>query len=291
MTKLSAIGLLLFFCISCTGPAKHIPLTGKAKKDSIEASLLQLDSISGAKQNQHFRQHLSDTSADGFYIHNTDDLKYILDTLGLRASYEDALWRIYCIRCDKIVPISKELKDTGLPQSCLPDSLTYGELHLELQSVERERQGKLPWQLHLSDAVSPVFKLSFSFGFRNQSCPFVFAHEGCCDHSDYTVELFYSYLFKTRPVGAATASTFVTDLSDNWFNPEAKPFISRVRIYNPMQPEVIAYIRANSSKIDKWFVHKSEQEGVFDILKYPRSRIKALVRQNKNSKQKTFFFE
>ena len=58
-----------------------------------------------------------------------------------------------------------------------------------------------------------------------------------------------------------------------------------------MQPEVIAYIRANSTKIDKWFLHKAEQEGVFNTLKYPQATIQQLVRQNKKNKQKTFFFE
>ena len=290
MTKLSAIGLLLFFCISCTGPAKHIPLTGKAKKDTSYTAERHEDSMIAAEQNKLFRQKLVDTSEQCFYIRDNDDLTYVLDTLGLKVSYEDALWRLYCLRCDKIVPLPKEFSSMRTPQMCLSDSLTYGELHLELKNVAKKYLQPLQSR-DLPDGTNPVFKLSFSFGFRNQSCPFVFAHEACCDHSDYILELYYSAKYPTMPLYGTTGSVFVEEFSRNWFNPEAKSFISKVRIYNPMQPEVIAYIRGNSSKIDKWFLHKAEQEGVFDTLKYPQATIQQLVRQNKKNKQKTFFFE
>ncbi len=55
----------------------------------------------------------------------------------------------------------------------------------------------------------------------------------------------------------------------------------KFRLINPLQPEVIYYIRENARRIHPWFLREAKRRGVFDSVRYPPVEIEMLMNINK----------
>jgi hypothetical protein len=69
-----------------------------------------------------------------------------------------------------------------------------------------------------------------------------------------------SVIFKcndTVPCQFLRSGHFMWDISTN------------TRLGDPIKPDVVKYIRENTSKLDPWFIAEARRRGIFDSVKYP----------------------
>lgn len=227
----------------------------------------------------------SDSFKGEFFIHDSADLKYAIDTLNLRADYLDAMWRIYCSSCDKPVNYAP-----GAKQQCgLPDSLTFGELSLDLFSIDKE-PGDPPSPFYdLTPLVKSQYGLWFIFKYRHASCQIFKNPHGCSDFEDQ-VAVFYTPEYPVLPVSSSRGGVARQIFFRYWFYPYTAGIIKKrkttSRVLLPEQPEVIIYIRTHADRIDPWFRKEAEARGIFDSLKYPPATILREMQHNKKENSK-----
>jgi len=222
-------------------------------------------------ENQRFKKDRSKYDRADFYVLDNSDLRYVLDTLGLAKAYEDAKWRMYCVRCDRPVIYTSEAKIC-----CnLPDTLTYGELDLQLTSLEYEKDTFLFHHAAIKDSTGFGYKLSFCFG----NCEFEKRSTTDRRMSKQRFDIYYAEKQYEKPVAESRDGlvyTFIQPVSAN-----ADNTFSHLRIYMPLQPEVISYVRTHADKINPWFHREAIGRGVFDSALYPSKEIFKKIKQNK----------
>jgi hypothetical protein len=291
--------LLLFYvfvlgiiaCNNDSSPARTGSMdTILIERKVIDANLVELrkkaraqDSIYVAEGNQLFKNSFKANEYKGnFTIKDSADLKFAIDTMALGEIYNDAMWRIYCIRCDRKVKYGTNAKTL-----CgLPDSLTYGEMNLELTTIEKEPFVRNPhWKVTLPDSIPSDYGLWFTFSYNHSKCR-VFEEGTMHDQSsESSVELFYSKKYPHLPLFLSLGSIWRREFIMGWFDPKAKKIIDQGklhdRIFVPLQPEVIYYIRTHADKIDPWFRREAITRGVFDSLLYPPASISKQIKRNK----------
>ena len=294
ITKLSFICLLFSFCHSCDSnnnrsadnSGTDTVLTEKKTvdhfNDSLKRQIHQRDSLFCIEVNRRFKNSSSkDTLLDGFYIMRPNDLIYILDTLGLKEMYEDAKWRMYCVRCDRKVHYTQAAKT----QCKLPDSLTYGELNLELSSVRKVPLHNAYYpKLSLPDSLYFGFELFFCFDFKKMNCQLFEKPIYLDQESKQAFSLIYGEKYPQEPLSESKGGLLYYTFH-RWFNLKTKAEIGKVRIYTPLQPEVIYYVRTHVDKMDPWFHNEAIKRGLFDSSLFPPEKILKQIKQNKRTKE------
>ena len=144
--------------------------------------------------------------------------------LGLEKWYDETKWVMYCIYCDEICKFEKK---TGIN-----DSITFASLDLKFDKIEQ-----------FNDST----EISFYFYFND------------------TLKI---DLTTTRNLGLVSGTGFIKGRDSIFF------YISpgtmhrfwtndpTSRYKNPLQPDVIEYIKANENKLNPWFREEAKRRGV-----------------------------
>jgi hypothetical protein len=150
----------------------------------------------------------------------------VADSLGVRKQCDEAKWRLYCLYCDSIV----RFKTASLNSK----KLTFGELTSYFFDIDKH-----------SDTVD------IYFGFY---------------YSDPRKETYYNHNF----IGVSFCKNNKTNKRSVYISPtpakywefNCDPKNCRSRYVKPLQPDVIAYIRKNKSKLNPWFYKEAVKRGV-----------------------------
>lgn len=154
-----------------------------------------------------------------------------LDSLNLQREYDKARWWLYCFHCDEKC---KFWPETGIRNT----NITLGELELRLDNFKISRDTLLMF-------------LGFYF------------HDTI--RYDSKTGRFGNLTGVKMTLNNDSIISFYDDgnIKDYWDGPNS-------RFGNPLQPEVIKYIRQNKDKIDPWFYQEAKKRGVFDSTKFPK---------------------
>jgi hypothetical protein len=157
----------------------------------------------------------------------------IVDSLGAQKYYDDAKWKISCIYCDDTVTyqISRSMKE----DTDLKTNLTYGMIPVKCEWVNFRSNDTLEMSFlhYLNDSTYSSYR--YLKGFESI--------KGIA----YSI-LGDSILYYLGPLGRQTIEC-------------GSP--CPARSINPLQPEVIAYIKKNRDKLDPWFRVEAVKRGVF----------------------------
>ncbi len=233
--------------------------------------------ISGCKNRSEQKENIPNGSRPNKNL-QTDSIaiSYEDPPVHLQKMCWDARWRQYCMYCDSPVRIP------GI------ESLTYGELELhawfESDSVS-----------HHYRVSEPIYQVSLDFTYKYKPMDY-YIYEYLKDTVAEIAEYHFrqciinglDYLRKNQelPLGFRIDRTHRGTMLDSIevkFQPKK---LREFRINNPMQPEVIYYIRENQTKINPWFYAEAKRRGVFDSVKYPPEKISTEIVANKKEKNK-----
>lgn len=148
----------------------------------------------------------------------------VIDSLGMRKQYDQAKWVLYCLNCDDKCEFFKE---TGIK-----DTLTFGMLDLKFERYRKR-----------ADTVD----LEFNFYYHDTLK---------CDERVCRTHSLTGLAYK---VGAAD---YFALINVRWGDYVWKSSYSRSRLYKPLQPEVIAYIKANRAQLNPWFRGEAKRRGI-----------------------------
>ena len=204
--------------------------------------------------------------------YNTTCIQYTIhaaDSLGFSESLIDARWRLFCLYCDSTI-----CYEIGEPKTTI--TCTVGELDLEIGGYNYGLKEYEP-------EPEPVTEISFSYrllipGNLTDYLSIPFPSHYC--------GFFYSSSYKTSPSLIFNYYGVVSQLKMHRKLPKLDSTIrDKIRIYNPMQPEVINYIRTHSATINQWFLAEAHKRGVFDSVKYPPQKVLEEIEFNQKHKQ------
>ena len=137
----------------------------------------------------------------------------IIDSFKLRHSYDEAKWRLYCIFCDDTVKIRKSNINTNT---------TFGMLELKFGILEKRNDSAIIYfEFFYNDTACTVYNIDFK------------------NDKPYTNGVLF---VKDSLVSFTFAGT-------SFF----KDIYEKSRYKNPLQPEVINYIKNNEGKLNAWF--------------------------------------
>jgi len=148
--------------------------------------------------------------------------------LGLQQQYDITRWYMYCILCDREIKFTKETGEK--------EKISYGLLPLKFDHVEiRKDTVEIDCYFYYKDILIDGVTT------RNYSL--------------------WGLVFKgksNKPIQFSTQSTgrYYMAICDG------APKDCQVRELNPLQPEVIKYIKQNKEKLDPWFRKQAQKRGV-----------------------------
>jgi hypothetical protein len=146
----------------------------------------------------------------------------------LDSLYDKSKWLIYCIHCDEYCKFYKKLNILDTPQ--------FGTLDLRFNKVEN---------------FSDTTELSFYFYYKDSI--------KCNVNTVYNYgELTYGVAFKGNNKDSA-----IYYLSETTINRFYKGGLSS-RYENPLQPEVIAFMKSNKDKLNPWFREEAKRRKIIE---------------------------
>lgn len=144
--------------------------------------------------------------------------------LGLEQWYDKTKWALYCIYCDDSVRFQKH---TGIH-----DSITFASLDLKFENVKQFNDTtEINVFFYLRDTIkcdletTKNSEVASGAGFKKGSDSIIY----------YTSTTTLSRFWKTGPGS---------------------------RYENPLQPEVVAYIKSNKQKLSAWFYDEAKKRGI-----------------------------
>ena len=144
-------------------------------------------------------------------------------TKNLQEKYDKVKWALYCIYCDDTC---RFIKDTGIR-----DSLTFASLDLRFDRVQQFSDTTEMYFYFYKDSIKCNLsvidnnEIAIGAGFKN----------GNENISYYISPTTMRYFWKKGP---------------------------HSRYENPLQPEVITFIKNNNGKLDKWFLNEAKRKGI-----------------------------
>ena len=147
----------------------------------------------------------------------------IVDSLNVKTLYDIAKWNLYCIYCDDIVRFLDRTINEG--------TITYASLDLRLENIYKSRD---------------TIEMHFSFYHDLLKCDVNSVRRDGKIYADGIV-------FKNDSVASYTTTTTMRYFSDNY---------PKSRFANPLQPDVLAYIKNNQNKLHNWFRHEAKRKGL-----------------------------
>lgn len=210
------------------------------------------------------------TQSDSEYISNcVSKTIHAADSLGFSESLIDARWRLFCLYCD-----STMCYEIGAPKTLI--TCTVGELDLEIGRYDYGFKEYEP-------EPAPVTEISFTHILMIPGHKYEYTG---IPYASLFYGFFYSKPFKTSPSLIFYGYGGVKPLFMHKKLPKLDCSIrDKIRIYNPMQPEVINYIRTHSATINPWFLAEAHKRGVFDSVKYPPQKVIEEIEFNQKHKQ------
>ena len=146
-----------------------------------------------------------------------------IKTNDLQAKYDKVKWALYCIYCDDTC---RFVKDSGIK-----DSVTFASLDLRFDRV-----------LQFSDTT----EIYFYFYKDSIKCNLV-----VIDNNEIAIGAGFKK-------GNDNISYYISPTTMRYFW-ENGP---HSRYENPLQPEVINYIKNNKGKLNKWFLNEVKRKGI-----------------------------
>lgn len=158
-------------------------------------------------------------------LERTEDSLYpkIIDSLNAQSLYNVAKWNLYCIYCDDTVQFLQKTMDN--------EPITYASLDLRLESVHRKED---------------TTEMHFSFYKDSLKCDENTVRKDGKIFAD-------GIIFKGDSVSAYTTRTTMRSFSETY---------PGSRFVNPLQPEVLTYIKNNQSRLHKWFRDEAKRRGI-----------------------------
>lgn len=141
----------------------------------------------------------------------------IVDSLHLQAKVAETKWRLYCIHCDEKVEFIRPTSSEKM--------FTFGELQLKDDTLFLRK-----------DTV----ELDYQFYYNDTPCYANFVHN----------TLMWGCIFRLSS-DTPVAYSSMTTMRSFWETCDVPNCPSR--FVNPLQPQVISYIKRNKQNINKWF--------------------------------------
>ncbi len=184
----------------------------------------------------------------------------------------DARWRYYCMTSGLKFALSDGRK------------VDYSELEFRFENFVNDeyvdQNGRRKFFFHNTDYLFPLFKAYYK-GKAITEIPNILSksdddmyYEGKID-SSRIIGLVYFLVDPSKPVGEFDLyfNRFLFDTT----NKRRTAFYSRRISINPIQPEVIRYIRNNQSKLHPWFFNEAVSHRVFDSSQFPSKEIDSTI--------------
>ncbi len=183
----------------------------------------------------------------------------------LKDIYMDAKWRYYCSFCDSPVVLK-----SGKRFTCGEFEARLGWLRDSNSTTvipEERKNIALSFEFYYHD--TPVGEMN---AIKNRGT----------DWGNYIDGIVYAYDHPKLPrkifYGIGIHTLYEGDTIDS----ERQKAYGKFRLMNPLQPEVIFYIRENAARIHPWFYHEAKKRGVFDSAEYPPADVARNMITNKN---------
>lgn len=157
----------------------------------------------------------------------------IIKSLELQKPFNEIKWRLYCIHCDeKVEFVDPEIKD----------KITFGMLDLRFDTIDTLGEGK----------NRDTIEVLFNFYYNDTICEY-----------DYIKNLIYygaRVIDKTKQIYCYSTKRDFTCVRDSCIDhPDCGS-----RLINPLQPEVISYIKNNQEKLAPWFKEEAKRRKVIN---------------------------
>ena len=207
---------------------------------------------------------------------NTKYFKKIIKENKLEKILEDAKWRMYAMYCDSIA---------------FGDSIKYIDSGMSGRNSEKIRMGELDLEILMirldtfRDDLFPLVDVELSLVFvKKNAGSYTFAH---LYNKTYSYgEFWYNKTTPEIPLAIRDDYGHAASLLQHIHHSKKDSITrSKIRVLNPMQPEVIYYVRENANKVNTWFLSEAERRGIFDSVKYPPANILQEINANKKMKQ------
>lgn len=233
------------------------------------ATIFFLHSCKGKNSNS-LKKELSisiDTDARApirYIMHPILEQQQIINEYRLQKMIDDAKWKMYVLYCD-----SASSFHTLHFQDEVYSGFTFGELELAISIVEYEEHG---FDGEEDIKLSLDFRKSYPNYYEIANTP----------RPDEICGFYYNIHKKCKPLCLIKYIGRVLPLySSILYGREGRRLRKKNRILNPMQPEVIYYIRQNAAKINPWFYEQAKKRGVFDSTLYPPDKITKEIEEDK----------
>jgi hypothetical protein len=150
--------------------------------------------------------------------------------LNLQRQYDNTRWALYCIHCDQSVQF--------LPTSSIHEQLTFGELPIKFDHLEVR-----------GDTV----EIDCYFYYKDRPLNVRIIRR----------EPYWGAVFVNNPDSIVLYSS-TSSLRYEYRKCLDPTVPCRYREVNPLQPEVVDYIKKNKGKIDPWFRNEAIKRGVIN---------------------------
>lgn len=149
----------------------------------------------------------------------------VVDSLGVQALYDKTKWVLYCIYSDDTCLLKKRFSVTA--------AKTFGTLDLRFNELRQQKDTiEIDFYFYANDTLRYDMttmanhkRLATGVGYRKGNDSILF----------YTSETTMRYFWEKGPTS---------------------------RYANPLQPEVIAYIKNNKDKLNPWFKEEAKRKGI-----------------------------
>jgi hypothetical protein len=264
--------LFLITIISCnTESSREIPAKSIPTKSIPTPNLPQQDRISLQEKFHDLRYPPSFLARAT--ILNSNEIRFVEDSLNLKTMYEHARWITYCIACLDTFYYT----DYAQKKYNFPPFSTIGEENLVLTSVEgvsKHLQGK-KLIANYSLSIAPL-----NFFFESDSILKEYKRDRFYYRKNVFLCYHYSIKQPTTPIAVEAFSQMHDPIHPSWAI--KCPLVRALQILNnPFQPEIIKYVRENEKRINKWFLTEAKKRGMFDSVKYSSAWVEKQITANK----------
>ena len=150
----------------------------------------------------------------------------LIDSLQVRDLYDSARWLIYTWHCEQ----------SYLPKSDSSKSITFGELPLKFNNLNVRHD-----------------TLQLNFDFIDESEHYPILPSMMRKHKELVTGVGFDMKARNRIYMGSTSHFTIIEIG------------ATTRYENPLQPEVITYIKNNWNKLDSCFKELAEQKGINEI--------------------------
>ena len=207
-----------------------------------------------------------------FFIRDSSCLTYVLDTLNLLSFYDDAKWKLYCVNYKDTVFYSNYY----CTKFRMPKYEIISEIPIHLEAIYSDNE-------YIDNIHSTNYKYYFSifdFNVRKYTDSSLISNSNRNkNYVDYMLFcLHYNKSNPQEPVAFEIENIYILDTSTL---ENCRTDYIKKTILNTFQPEIIKYIRENSSRLHPWFQNEAKKRGLFDSAKYTPEWVEKEISLNK----------